>query len=144
MTSFIYTPKGYVNLNSIQMAQSGQTNWRKLITNDGVVVDDNHPDFGITITSVTPVTDEWECFTPCGGDEAGTYTAECEPVLAWGLTVLGDLIPITPSEMSGVEGYYALRKVGTAPVYSRYGQYKTPEEWVDSVTETEPAAKTGT
>lgn len=67
-----------------------------------------------------------------GDDEHPADEVLIEPVLAWGLTLLGTLIPITPSAMDGVtELHYGLRKVGSARVYSssNIGGWASMDEW---------------
>jgi hypothetical protein len=133
MSSFIYTQKGYVNLNRVEIAQHTKTTDHKIIV-DGEVVDERN-DFGTTIISMSPVQGEWECLLPCE-EEDGTEQAISSPVIAWGLTVLGFAVPITPSDMGGVDGAHALRKTGDTRVFDQLGQeYKDAADWIASRSE---------
>lgn len=131
---FIYTGKRYVNLDTVQAAQTKQ-NGRHQIVVDGNVIDDNNVDFGRTIVSVVAVQGEWECLRA----EALEFILS-EPVIAWGVTVLGEVVPITPGELGGVEGDFGLRKLGSPRVYSpqSIGGFANDKEWL-AVTSTQEA-----
>lgn len=115
MSCFIYTPKGYVNLSSVEQARINQDGRHSIVV-DGKIVDDNHVDFRETIVSIVPINGEWECLYP-HNEEDNTKSLLSEPILAWGLTVLGSMVPITPSGMGGVHERVALRKVGDTRIY---------------------------
>lgn len=134
MSIFIHTPRGLVNLNRIEMAEA-KKNGRHSIIVDGVEIDDNHPTFSDTIVSVIPVQGEWECLSPCEGEEGRADTVSVDPVIGWGLNCRGTLRPITATEMDGVEGNYALRRRGETRVYGYglLGGYASPEEWLASL-----------
>lgn len=134
MNSFIYTPKGYVNLNQVEMAEHTKGTEYKIII-DGNVIDDKN-DFGNTIISMVPVQGDWECLLPVENED-GAVEAESFPVIAWGLTVLGFSIPVTPFDMGGAEGAYALRKkLDDHRIFDQFGQeYRDVDEWVESLTE---------
>lgn len=143
MTSFIYTPKGYINLARVQMAQFTGTGKNKIIV-DNEVVDENHHDFGSTIISVIPTQGEWESINILHEDD-GSKSWISEPVIAWGLTALGHLTPITPSEMHGIEGTYALRKTGDTRIYTSSATYDSLDGWLEDILKPEkPFIITGT
>jgi hypothetical protein len=129
MTStFIYTPNGYVNLDAVSEARFGDGKRYQIFVGDRVV-DGENPDFGNTVVSIAPVNGEWDCIVKCTEDD-GSESALALPVLAWGLTALGRLVPITPGNASGVEGSYALRKVGEGRVYYEMNTYETADAWL--------------
>ncbi|HYH23701.1 MAG TPA: hypothetical protein VD995_34220 [Azospirillum sp.] len=126
---FVYTPGGYINANRIETARFNKDGRHSIVV-DGVVVDSNHVDFGSLLVSLTPVSGEWECLTLCG-EEDGTNSVWAEPVIAWGLTMLGEVVPVTPSERTGNFGNPGLRKVGTAQVHvSGFATYKDADAWL--------------
>ena len=130
--TFIYTPKGYVNLRTVERVNFKSDASHTIIV-DGEVVDNNHKDFGDHVVSVVPCVTEMEYLTIMeGSDEHPSDEILVEPVLAWGLTVLGTLIPMTPSSMEGVtELHYGLRKTGSPRVYtaSNIGGWPSDEDW---------------
>jgi hypothetical protein len=125
-TRFIYTGRDYVNLDTVQVAKS-KDDGRHQLVGGGKMIDDNSVDFLKTIVSVVAVQGEWECLARGEGLEP----AISDPVIAWGVTVLGEVIPITPAEPSGVQGEFALRKAGSPRVYaSSMGGYDNETEWL--------------
>lgn len=134
--NFIYTPRGYINVSQIRRAAHNKDGTFRLTDHEGLELDDRNMGFGEQIVSVVPCTEPLECLTFMPGDEE--HPADevlAEPVLAWGLTTVGLVLPITPSSMEGVtESGYALRKVGQDRVYSgdNIGGWTNSEEWVAS------------
>ena len=129
MATFIYTPKGYLNLSKVAEARF-RNDERFLIVVDGAVMDDNHVGFPRTITSIIPTQGEWECLYPFD-EEDKSKSILSEPVLAWGLTVLGEIVPITPSARDGVFESFGLRKAGDTRIYERsVGGYDDITEWL--------------
>jgi hypothetical protein len=141
MPSFIYTPKGYVNLDRVELAPHTKTGRNQIIV-DGKTIDDNSVDFGKMIISVSPVSGDWECISPCEEDD-GSYSLISEPILAWGLTALGSLVPITPSATDGEQGTYVLRKSGDKRVWdgSSMGGYDDADIWLKKYMEDYPSTK---
>jgi hypothetical protein len=129
MPRFVHTPRGYVNLNGVTDARSKGNGRFELYAGDKLV-DADHPDFPELVISALPVSGEWECLSTCSEDN-GSESVLSEPVLAWGLTVTGDLIPIVPSETSGVTSDFALRRMGTSRVYEPGGDiYDDEAAWL--------------
>src|SRR5258708_4626725 len=113
---FVYVGGGYVNLRNIDQAKINKGGRYTLISDDKIV-DDNNVDFLRTIVSVVAPQGDWECLSTIS-EEDGSKSVYAEPVLAWGLTVTGTLLPITTGERSGVEGDFGLRKMGDPRVYA--------------------------
>lgn len=133
--TFVYTPRGYVRLDTIERAafvrDSATT---QLIAADGKVIDDGHANFGEVIVSIVACSTEYECLTIVEADEEHPREVCAEPVLAWGLTALGHLVPITPSSREGVKERFALRKVGSEATYCDYSVSGWPDAkaWLES------------
>ena len=128
-TNFVWTPKGYVNLNTVEATRFTKGNRHQTVI-DGKLVDEC-VDFANTITAVIPA-QGWECLSICKADEAHPEEVLIDPVIAWGKTVGGKLRPITASEMGGVEGEdYVLRQLGNPRVYSEgsIGGWPNLEAW---------------
>lgn len=134
-STFVYTPKGYFNLQTVDRAVFKKDGSYELISKD-VVVDDDHRHFDNLITAVVPCSTEMECLILCEGDhEHPEDEVAVEPVLAWGLTVSGSLVPMTPSSMEGItDEPYALRKVGHPRVFTHdsIGGWANEKEWLAS------------
>lgn len=132
MPSFIYTPKGYVNLDKVEVARhvkSSPIHYK--ISVDDETMDTNHPMFGTTIISIIPIIGEWEYLSPCE-EENGSYTAYSEPVIAWGLTAVGSVVPVTPTTPEGPQGIYALRKSGDSRVWESEAEYENAKQWLEN------------
>jgi hypothetical protein len=131
MLRFVYTPRGYVNLDGITEARFKRTGGFELYAGD-TPIDADHPDFPDLVVSVLPVTGDWECLSVCA-EEDGSDSLWSEPVLAWGFTVTGHLIPITPSETSGVADGFALRRAGTTRIHEAgFGEYEDETSWLQA------------
>ena len=127
-TRFVYVGGGYLNLSQIERVRIKRDGRHELIVN-GAVVDDNHPDFPAAIASVIQPQGEWECLSTIS-EEDGSLSLYDEPILAWGFTVTGNLVPITAGELGGVEGEFGLRKVGDARVYTIDITYPDADSWL--------------
>lgn len=132
-STFIYTRRGYVNLSKIDRADFNKDGTHTLMVGDEVI-DERHHDFGNYIVSLASCAEAVECLTICGSDdEHPEEEILVEPVLAWGLTTIGAVVPITPSSMEGEpDKQYALRKVGSARVYTNnnIGGWSDEKEWL--------------
>jgi len=144
MTSFIYTPKGYVNLTLVQSAEFTKQHDRHKIVVADTVVDDNNAAFGNTITAVAPISGEWECLHISTNDNGDPAEIVSDPVIAWGLTPLGYVTPITPCDVGGVFDQYGLRKAGDAAIYVNDVRYTNAEAWLAEATKSAHSGKTGT
>lgn len=131
---FIYTPKGYVNVSQIAIARSNRDGTHRLYDLAGELLDERCVDFGSQIVSIAPCSEPTEYLTIMPADEEHAEEILVEPVVAWGLTMLGDTVPITPSSMDGVEElHYGLRKVGQERVYtsSNIGGWENAKAWLE-------------
>ncbi len=81
--------------------------------------------------SIIPTTGEWEQVYTCD-DESGAAKVFAEPVIAWGLTAIGSVIPVTPTAPTGLPNAPALRKVGRPEVYVSSTTYDSEEHWLKS------------
>jgi len=131
MTRFVATSRGYANLGDIDLVRTRRRNRYQFVV-DGSVIDKNVPQFGGELTKIIPVTGEWECLIKT----TVPTEAQIEPVIAWGFTVLGAVVPVTPSKLNGVEGKFALRRKGEETVYGAAKTYASGEEWLKAGTVT--------
>ncbi|MBI1272968.1 MAG: hypothetical protein GC131_02645 [Alphaproteobacteria bacterium] len=123
MTIFVCTASGYVNLDQIQKLEGRSDGGYKIVSGNQVI-DNNHKGIAGAVTSLIPVTAEWEClFADAQGDTA------FEPVIAWGLDPFGSLVPVTPSQPAGAQGGYAIRKKGDPAVYARGQVFDSAQAW---------------
>lgn len=133
---FIYTPRGYYNLSHIKVAAFNKDGTHRLCDLEGMEIDGSSRSFGEQIVSVLPCSEPLELlsFMP-GDDDHPEDEILIEPVVAWGLTALGHLRPITPAALEGVtESGYGLRKVGQDRVYTmdNVGGWKNADDWRSS------------
>lgn len=129
---FIYVGDRYVALDSIRQAARAKDGQLVLSSEQGIVDRENTEFDSILLDLVSPQ-GEWECITPI--EEAdGTLGAVSEPVLAFGLSVFGNLVPVVPGAPGGVLGDYVLRRPGQTIVYGAEGPFAGGlEEWLDSL-----------
>jgi hypothetical protein len=129
MSNFVYTPKGLININQVEMIKHKDKNIEQIVV-DGEVVSDTIG-FHETIISIIPVDGEWECIQECQEDD-GSVSGHEELIIAWGLTVLGVTVPVTVLSPSGVHEPHAIRKKGKAEVYDSFaGVYSSLEDWLN-------------
>lgn len=131
MTRFVSTSKGYANLNDIEFVRARRRDRHQFVV-DGSIIDKNVPKFGNELTKIIPVTGDWECLIAT----AVPTEALIEPIIAWGFTVLGAVIPVTPSKLKGVDGKFGLRRKGEEMVYGATQTYASGEEWLKAGTPT--------
>jgi hypothetical protein len=130
MGTFIYTDSGFLSVDRIEPAIHSKDGRYEIIV-DGRTFLARDAEFERKIVSIVPVgTERWECLTRLL-DDGLAPAIWSEPVIAWGLTMLGDTIPITPVDTDGVaEGTFALRKIGEGRVHvPGDGTYASAEEW---------------
>jgi hypothetical protein len=129
---YIYVGDKYVALDSIRHAARGEDGRMVLSSVDGVA-DRENSEFDTTLLTLIPPQGEWECITPLV-EEDGDLSAVIEPVLAFGLSVFGNLAPVVPSAPGGVVGDYVLRRPGRTTVYGVGGPFDGGvDEWLDSL-----------
>lgn len=127
---FVYTQGRFRNLSTITKMERKDDGSERLFVGDEIV-DGNHQEFLSTIEAIVPVQGDWECLTKAPNKDGDTIILSV-PVLAWGQTVYGTLVPITATEPGGVDGPYALRRGGNSAVYSAedLAPYKDENEWL--------------
>ncbi len=125
---FIFAGSKYLNLNKISEV-SRKRDGKFNIFIDDEVADDNNADFENKITTVIPVSGEWECLQKVS-EEDGQFSVYREPVLAWGFSVFGHLVPVVPSNMGGDDDWVALRKCGEEKIYTSVGDYDDLNAWI--------------
>jgi hypothetical protein len=129
---FIFTGNGFVNLRRVDSARRNGNGRYTLLEGD-TVLDDNNPSFDETLVSIIPSQGEWECLTLCT-EEDGSESVVVEVVVAFGLTVFGEIRPLIPSAMKGEVGAYMLRREGRTEIAGPGGTFKDEAEWLRSVT----------
>jgi hypothetical protein len=134
MPRFVYTSQGWHNLDRVDEALFNGN--RVDLVVDGQVVDRGNPTFLEQLVSATPALTEWECIER-GCEEDGPEAIVVTPVLAWGFTVIGALVPITATDMHGMHGNYGLREKGTHTVYADGSRYSDAEAWLKAQNEQE-------
>lgn len=83
------------------------------------------------VCMVVPNTEGWEYVATTSPDEKGDLHLVSEPILAWGLTASGTLVPMTPTAPDGIlNGRYVLRIRGQPTVYDGFIQYGNAELWL--------------
>ena len=128
--AFVYTPNGYFPLSDVELVKIKKDGKRELWVGGKVVDDDSSPEN--VLTSIIPVQGDWECLA-IGEGEDGKTEIISEPVLAWGLTAFGRVLPVTASENSGVDGHYGLRRAGEEAVYGgSMGGYVSSKDWIEA------------
>lgn len=132
MGIFIYGPNAsYLNVNRIEKAERTDSGRYRIII-DGLVADENNAEFESKIVSIIPVSGQWEVLTLVGEDD-GHSSLSSEPILAWGLTLLGKTVPVTPTQPHGVSEGHAVRKIGSPEVYVENCAYESLEDWMQSM-----------
>lgn len=131
---FVYVGDKYVALDSIRQAVRAEDGRLVLSSAEGVI-DRENTEFESLLLGLVPAQGEWECITPFVEDD-GDLSPVVEPVLAFGLSVFGNLVPVTPGAPGGVLGDYVLRRPGRLTVYGAGGTFDGGvDEWLDSLTE---------
>ncbi len=140
MPAFIHTPKGYINLDRVDAVIISEKGRREIVVS-GEVVDRDCISFEQTLVAFLPVQGDWECLVTCREDD-GSTSLSVEPVIAWGVTVVGALRPITASEPGGVDGDCGLRREGEKRVYDSYsiGGHEDLPDWLAPKPATKNAA----
>ena len=125
MSTFVYDGRGYIKVDDIERARAvGNGKWR-VETKGGTHEIFN---FDSELVSVVPCAEPLECLIPASDEDDVDYYSV--PVIAWGMTVLGVLVPVTAFEPDGVGGNYAIRKPGDRQVASCEALYDDADQWV--------------
>jgi len=120
--SFVHTEPGvWVNLARVDTLRRLR-NGNYEVTVDGRVVDDNCPGPDETIVQIVPNDGGWELLSLCdaGTPEMSVYV---EPIIAWGLTPFGVVVPVTPMEPAGDHGEVAYRGHGDPRIFTIFRTY---------------------
>jgi hypothetical protein len=134
MGTCIWTDKGYVPLAKIDLAKNNDDGTHDIVV-DGKVVQTRYSNFAGTVFSLVPVTGDWLVLSEGENGREEIVTME-EPVLAWGLTVGGHLVPVTASESGGVQGDYRLRRADSDRLYGAgIGGYESSPQFGNSRSE---------
>lgn len=131
MTQFVHTGRGYRRLSDIKVGKIADDGKVTLWGEENEKISEYGDDFSGHIVSIIPVTGEWEQVYTCTEDD-GTTKVYSEPVIAWGLTVLGAVIPVTPTAPEGLPNSSALRKVGRPDIYVGSTTYEDEANWLRS------------
>lgn len=124
MSIFIETDKGFVNLDKVEIVRESNREYHLIIENEVI---GSAKDFDEQIAFSTAVKGNWECLQIDEDNES----LPSEPVIAWGFTVLGSCVPLTPSCPEGVHEKYLLRKSGDPRVYDpQSGAFENVSAWV--------------
>lgn len=131
---YVYVGDKYVALDTIRQAVRAEDG-RLILSSAEGVVDRENTELESTLLALIPPQGEWECLTPLEEDD-GDLAPVIEPVLAFGLSVFGNLVPVTPSAPGGVLGDHVLRRPGQLTVYGTGGVFAGGvDEWLDSLVE---------
>lgn len=124
MSNFVCTDNGFVNLDKVEISKNSGREYH-LVINDEVI--GSTKDFAERIVFAVPVEGSWECLHI----EDDNSNLPMEPVIAWGFTVLGNCVPVTPICSEGIHDNYLLRKSGDPRVYEpQNGAFEKVSAWV--------------
>lgn len=130
---FVSVGDKYVALDSIRQAVRTGDGALVLSSEQGVL-DRENTEFDSILLALVPPQGDWECITPLEEDD-GRLTAVAEPVLAFGLSIFGHLVPVVPSFPNGILGEYVLRRPGQSAVQGVSGRFPGGvEDWLESLT----------
>jgi hypothetical protein len=129
MAAFTRTARGFLNLDVVGEGIERSGGKFDLLVH-GQTLDDKNAYFEKAITSIVASEGAWEVIIPVEPDPDGPRYV-VEPILAWGLTVAGHLLPITASEPEGVDGQFVVRQHGRARVYGvgNVGGWNDVDHW---------------
>jgi hypothetical protein len=125
---FVMIGNSYIRLDEITRFQRNKNGRFQIETESGIIGDEIY-DFDDFVVDFIPVQSDWECLfaDPDSGDTEPYWS---EPVVAWGRTITGSIVPVTASNTSGVKQEFALRKVGDPRVYiPMHANYPDAESW---------------
>lgn len=131
MTHFIHTERGYRRLADVKAIKIDNEGNHTLRDDSNDKISEHGEVVLERIVSLIALTGEWEQVYTCT-EEDGTTKIFTEPVIAWGLTVVGSVIPVTPTAPEGLPNAPALRKVGRPEIYVSSTTYDTEERWLRS------------
>lgn len=128
MTAFIKVNGGFVNADEIRKISSdGDWVYGK---KEGVSYE-VHGNALETIVEIVPSSGEWEVVLPSVmlDEEDRCWSL---PLIGWGRTLEGPLVPITPFHRQGVHGQrWGVRKEGALEVHAADGSYDDVNDFLD-------------
>lgn len=141
MSTFVRTDRGYFNLSKVDKIEwvRGGT-YRLWCGEDSGEADKIEP----SLVSLATCEGQWECLIPVAADPEMNMPASfsAEPVIAWGLTLFGNTVPVTMFDPHGVEGYYAVRRKGEDEVRSNFGDtFPSGYAWLEDLNKVSFAAE---
>src|SRR6266436_5346138 len=113
---------GYINLNAVDRGRAVGKEIKLYNRDKREIYRMELDTFSQTLIGAVPPVGDWEVL--------GGYASPA-PVLAWGLDVLGRLKPIAPGDMEGVNGDWAIRKVGSPLVYAHGTVFFDEDDWLN-------------
>lgn len=128
MTHFIHTDRGYRRLSDVKKVRIAEDGKRSLLGEDNEKISDYGEIIDGRIISIIQPHGEWEHIYYME-DEDGGRKLFSEPVIAWGLTAIGSVIPVVPTVPEGLPDSPAIRKVGRPEIYVGSSIYNNEEEW---------------
>lgn len=130
---FIDTPNGYVSLDEISYVHR-KKDGRFEIGTVGGILDGNRRHFDRTIVQYLPAPADLECLF-FDSDAPDSYFAE--PIIAFGQTITGELVPVTLGWMEGIFHDHGRRKVGIPQIFEDDITYPNIDDWLRSHSEQE-------
>ena len=122
---FIRTEHGFVDLEEISYVREKLNGRFEIGTATGIL--DSDSDFDQILVQHLPALDGIECLF---FDAAAPGSYFTEPVVAFGRTTMGRLVPVTPSFMDGVFQDHAMQKAGSPQVFDEHVTYQNIGDWV--------------
>jgi hypothetical protein len=143
----IFTENGYLNLAFLKLAKPKPNGRLELIGHDDQVLDADCPRHILnTVTETVRPAGDWEVLNLQPEDD-GPTTWYARPVLAWGVTLNGQIVPISSSDMDDVDTCYgrpqAIRKIGDPKVYCGGAEYPDADAWFADALRREPKLVAG-
>jgi hypothetical protein len=116
---FMYAGSGEINLDAIESLESLRGGKTRIRLRSGEVVEvDGHIDPWREVVQIIPVQGEWECLIAGFEPGSGEWFCVAEPIIAWGFTAKGSVVPVTPMDTGAtLEDGYGVRRVGTKEIH---------------------------
>lgn len=127
MATFIEIGHGSINIEEVRhISMDGRT--LTLKTGDTV---EAIRDATTMLMQLVPAVGDWEVLWFCpDGDEPSVDVA---PLVAWGLRISGDMVPVTPLHPDGQwDKTPGVRRKGTAEIFDNFGRYDDEADFLKS------------
>lgn len=131
MSAFVNTDDGLVNLDQVERIYEGDNHNPSMVNLVGgrAVALAPYVSLDKQITQVIPAGDAWELLRRDSTDRNEFWV---DPVIAWGVTIRGFLVPITAYSPSGEhDETVALRDVRTGHVYRDGEMHRSAAGWLE-------------